>query len=161
MADEKGENKPVIRSESGRPARMMNPFEEMDRMFESFFPQNWRPYRLGRLWSDIADLGPRVDVIDRDTEILLRAEIPGVDKENLEVSVADNDVTIRGTTHHEAAQEEGNYYRREISRGEFSRTIALPTSVDTNAASASFKNGVLELKLPKVEKAKRRTIDVS
>lgn len=165
MAQEKSGDKPISRSESGRTERMpriMSPWEEMDRMFESFFPQAWRPFQLGRLWGEAGEgIHPRVDVIERDNEIIMRAEIPGVEKENIDVSVTDNTVTIRGESHREMEETEGEYYRAEIARGAFTRTVALPAEVDSNNANASFKNGILELKLPKVEKSKRRSIPVS
>lgn len=148
------------------PTRAMSPFEEMDRLMESFFPRHWlRPFR----WEmpSWAELGaplemkmPRVDVIDRDDEVVVRAEIPGVDKEDLEVSMTDTAVTIQGCTSHESKEEKGNYYRSEISRGSFSRTVALPSDVDSEKAKAVFKDGILELTIPKVEKAKRKSIPI-
>lgn len=148
------------------PTRAMSPFEEMDRLMESFFPRHWlRPFR----WEmpSWAELGaplemkmPRVDVIDRDDEVVVRAEIPGVDKEDLEVSMTDTAVTIQGSRSHESKEEKGNYYRSEISRGSFSRTVALPSDVDSEKAKAVFKDGILELTIPKVEKAKRKSIPI-
>lgn len=101
---------------------------------------------------------PRVDVIDRDEEVLVRAEVPGVDKKDLEISVSENSVTINGKTSHEEKEEKGSYYRCEVSRGVFTRTVALPSDVDADKAKTTFKDGVLELTLPKVTKSKRRTI---
>jgi len=146
--------------------RIMNPFEEMERMFESHFPRGWmRPLRWE--WPTWPELPmpfegkmPRVDVVDRDTEVVVRAELPGVDKKDLEVSVTENTVTIHGCTTHEKKEEKENFYRREISRGEFSRTLTLPAVVDGAKVKASFKDGVLELTAPKVTKAKRRTVKV-
>jgi HSP20 family protein len=103
---------------------------------------------------------PRVDVIDRDNDIVVKAEIPGVKKEDLDVSMTDTTVTIKGSTSHEEKHEKGNYYRCEISRGAFSRTVALPSNVDTDKAKAVFNDGILELTIPKVEKAKRKSITV-
>jgi HSP20 family protein len=103
---------------------------------------------------------PKVDVIDRDEEVVVRAEVPGVEKDDLEVSVSDNTVTIKGETKHEQKEEKGNYFRSEISRGSFTRTVTLPGVVDTDKAKASFKDGVLELTMPKGEKARRRTVKV-
>jgi HSP20 family protein len=145
------------------PARTLSPFEEMDRWFESFFPRGWmRPMRWE--WPELpaAFEGrmPRVDVIDREAEIVVRAEVPGVDKKDLDVSVTENAVTIQGSTRHEEKEERENYYRREITRGAFSRTVALPGDVDSSKAKASFKEGVLELTIPKVEKAKRRSVTI-
>jgi HSP20 family protein len=103
---------------------------------------------------------PRVDVIDREDEILVRAEVPGVDKKDLEVSLTDNAVTIKGSTRHEEKEEKGDFYRSEISRGSFSRTVALPGEVDGDKAKASFKDGVVEIAMPKLEASKRRSIKV-
>lgn len=145
-------------------ARAMSPFEEMDRFFETMMPRGWmRPFRWE--WPHMPELAafdkmPRVDVIDRDNEVLVRAEVPGIDKGNLEVSVTDNTVTIKGSSSHENKEEKGDYFRREISRGSFARTVALPSDVDGSKAKASFKDGVLEITAPKVEKSKRRSIKV-
>jgi len=146
------------------PSRALSPFEEMDRMFEGFFPRGrLRPFRWewpswGELPAAFEGKMPKVDVIDRDEEILVRAEVPGVEKKDLDVSMTDNTVTIKGSTRHEEKEEMGDYYRCEISRGTFSRTVALPGGVDGSKAKASFKDGVLELTLPKLEKSKRHSI---
>jgi len=148
------------------PVHALSPFEEMDRMFERFFPRGWlRPFRwemppLGGMAMPFEGKVPRVDVIDRDNDILVRAELPGVEKKDLDVSITDNTVTIKGSTRHEEKKEEGDYFRREISKGSFSRTVALPGEVDTSRPKASFKDGVLELTLDKMEKSKRRSIKI-
>ncbi len=164
MAKEHGSE--ITRSEAGRterlPRSMISPFEEMDRMLESFFPAWPRPMRLGRLWSEMSEgYYPKMDVIDRDNEILVRAEIPGVEKDDIDVSVTDNTVTIKGASKREETEEQGNYYRSEIARGAFTRTIALPADVDADKSSATFKNGMLELKLSKLETSKRHSIKVN
>lgn len=146
------------------PMHAISPFEEMERMMESFFPRSWlRPFLWERpLMSELAlpfeGKLPRVDVIDRDEEVLVRAEVPGVDKKDLEISVSENTVTINGKTSHEEKEEKGNYYRCEVSRGAFTRTVALPADVDADKAKTTFKDGMLELTLPKVTKSKRHTI---
>jgi HSP20 family protein len=148
------------------PGRALSPFEEMERMFESFMPRGWmRPFRWehpawGELTRPFEGRVPNVDVIDRDDEVIVRAEVPGIKKEDLEVSVTDNSVTIKGETKHEEKEEKGNYYRCEISSGTFARTVALPDNVSSGDATAKFEDGVLELKLPKVEKTKRRTVKI-
>lgn len=147
-----------------QPVRAMSPFEEMDRMMESFFPRGWlRPFlwerpMLGDLSLPFEGRLPKVDVVDRDEEILVRAEVPGVDKKDLEISVSENTVTISGKTHHEEKEEKGNYCRCEVKRGAFARTVALPSDVDAGEAKTTFKDGILELTLPKVTKSKRHTI---
>ncbi len=147
------------------PARALSPFEEMDRMFDSFFRRGWmRPWRFELPSFPEMTLPamkmPKVDVIDRDNEVLVRAEVPGVDKKNIDISVSDNAVTIKGETRHEEKEEKGDYYRCEITHGAFSRTVTLPADVDGARAKASFNDGMLELTLPKMEKAKRHSIRV-
>jgi HSP20 family protein len=146
--------------------RPLHPIEEMDRMFEQLFPRGWMlPFAWERPL--LAEMGlklegkmPRIDVVDRDAEILVRAEAPGVKKEELEVAITGNSVTIKGQTGHEEKEEKGEYYRCEISRGAFSRTVSLPAEVDADKAAAEFKDGVLEIRLPKLEHAKRRVLKV-
>ena len=150
-----------------RPARAMSPFDEMERLFEQFMGGGWmRPFgRENPLWSEMAramDIRvPSVDVIDREEEVVVRAEIPGVEKENLEVSLSEDRLTIKGTARQEKEEkEEGEYTRREMSRGSFTRVVTLPANVDGENAKASFKDGVLEMTLPKLKPSKRTRINV-
>jgi HSP20 family protein len=158
--------------QKAQPARALSPFEAMDRMmdqmFESHFPRGWlRPFRME--WPAMSEgmapfegKTPKVDVIDRDDEVVVKAELPGVDKKDVDVSVTRNTVTIKGATSHEEKEEKGHYYRCEMSRGAYARTVMLPSEVDESKAKAKFKDGVLELTLPKQEKAKakRHTVKV-
>jgi HSP20 family protein len=138
------------------PARLVSPFEEMDRLFDEFFGRGWlRPFL-----ADIGLAAPKVDVVDRDEEVLVRAEVPGVNKEDIEVSISGNMLTIKGETKREEREEKGDYYRCELARGAFARTLSLPAEVDEAKAKAELKAGVLELTLPKVEKSRRRTIKI-
>jgi len=166
------QRKQVTPSETGKevqrlsPMRTLSPLDEMDRMMdrmlETFMPRGFpRPFSGG--YSDLATLEnrmPRVDVIDRDNELLIRAELPGVSKKDLDVSVRDSAVTIKATTEQEQSEEKGDYYRRELSRGTFVRTVALPTEVDSEKAKANFKDGILELTLPKIERAKAHHLTI-
>jgi HSP20 family protein len=103
---------------------------------------------------------PAVDVSDLDDEVVVRAELPGVEKKDVDVSMSDNTVTIKGSTKREEKEEKGDYYRCETTCGAFTRTVALPAEVDGSKAKAKFKDGLLELTLPKMEKSKRRSIEV-
>lgn len=141
------------------PFRPLSMLEEMERMFESVVPHNWmRPLRWDK--SLLGDILPQVDVVERDDSILLRAAIPGVSKDDLEVSTTDHTVTIRGRSRKEEKEETGEYYRHEISSGSFLRTVTLPATVDENTVKATFKDGMLELTLPKLESAKRHTVKI-
>jgi HSP20 family protein len=91
---------------------------------------------------------------------LLIVEIPGVKKDDLDVSVSEKRITIRGITSHEEAGQKGRYLRCEISRGDVSRTITLPLAVDVAKAEANFENGVFTLALPKLQQVKRLNIEV-
>jgi len=144
------------------PSRMLSPFEGFDRMFDEFLGRGWmRPFRRDWLaFPEFEITMPKVDVIDRDEEVVVRAEVPSVKKEDIEISISGNMVTIKGETKKEEKEEKGDYYRAEISRGSFSRMVSLPADVDESKAKAALKDGVLELTLPKIEKAKRRTIKV-
>lgn len=143
--------------------RMPRPlsFGDIDRLFDDFFgrrmlrPFGWEPF------GEITASAPSVDVIDRPDEVLVRAAVPGYKKDEIEISVSDSTLTIKGETKSEQEEKEGDYYRHEISTGSFSRTLALPAQVDESKAQARMKDGMLELTLPKVEKSKRRTITIS
>jgi HSP20 family protein len=165
MAKEaKKESKQVM--QKAEPKHALSPFEEMDRMFEDYFSRGWmRPFpwkwpSLGEMAKPFEGKMPKVDVIERDDEVVVKAELPGVEKKDIDVSVTENSVTIKGSTSHEEKEEKGDYYRCEISQGAYSRTVGLPSYVDADKAKANFKDGILELTLPKVEKSKRRTIEV-
>jgi len=137
------------------------PFAEVERLFDDFFGGRWlRPFAWESMFPEIPGM-PSVDVIDRDDEVLVRAEVPGYKKEDIEISVSDSSLTIKGETKAEEKEEKGDYYRCEISHGAFSRTVALPAEVDDAKAKATIKDGMLELKLPKREKSKRHTITIS
>jgi len=82
-------------------------------------------------------------------------------KEDLDISLIDDAITIKGHSEHEEKEEKGEYYRCEIARGAFSRTVGLPAAVDTGKAKASFKDGVLEILIPKVAKNNRRHIKIT
>lgn len=165
--------KPAVESkrlEPVAPRGVLSPFEdmeqEMERMFDAAFGSNWmHPFRWrGPWWREVAapfkGLSPSVDVIDREKEVLVRAEVPGITKDDLEVSLCDNRVTIHGSTRHEEKGEKGDYYRRELSSGSFSRTLTLPAEVDGTKAKATFKDGILELTLPKIKAAERHSINI-
>jgi HSP20 family protein len=156
----KGKELPV--SKGGTLERLPRPvFGDVERLFDEFFGRRWpRPLAWERSLAELPSV-PSVDVIDRDDEVVVRAEVPGYRKEDIEVSVSDSSLTIKGEMKTEEKEEKGDYYRCEISRGAFSRTVSLPAPVDDAKAKASMKDGVIELTLPKLEKAKRHTIAIS
>lgn len=153
------------RLQQSKPARSLNPFEEMERLFEGWHPGGWlHPFHRERpSWGELSAFGgkaPSVDLIERDDAIVIKAELPGVDKKDMDISVTKNSVSIKGTTSHEEKEEKGDYYRSEISRGEYARTLTLPAEIDEEKVKATFKNGILELNLPKLKQSARKTVEI-
>ena len=103
---------------------------------------------------------PSVDILDREEDFLIKAELPGVEKKDIKISIVNNMLTLEASMDKEEKEEKGEYYRREICSGMFRRTIDLPEPVKEEEAKATFKNGILELVVPKVAKAKRTTVKV-
>ena len=152
----------VQRNGESLPQRFEHQFE---RMFDDFFRRRW-PRALNFDWPARPELArengsPRVDVVDGADAVTVRAQLPGVAAKDVEVSVSDNTITIRGTCSHEETRQEGDYWQREIHEGESARTLTLPSYVDADRASAKLKDGLLEVTLPKTEQAKRQRIAVS
>lgn len=154
---------------AGRPeapleSRLLAPLQEIERMLDAFRRQDWlRP--LGFAWPRWPELPlegrfPSLDVINGDKEIRVKAEIPGVDKEDLSVTVTDRTLTIQGQSRHEKESEEGELHRREIRSGSFSRTLTLPEDIDPGKAKATYKDGLLDLRLPKLRRSKKRALPV-
>jgi HSP20 family protein len=130
-------------------AAAANPFEPMERFMQAFMPFAWlRPWMR-------APYIPKLDVIDRNGSVLVRAEVPGVHKNRLAVEASDVAVTIKGEVLHDGMREDAEHYRiSETSRGAFERTVRLPTEVDSTRAKATFKDGVLEVVLPKIDRSR-------
>ena len=103
---------------------------------------------------------PAVDVYDAKDNVIVKADLPGLKKDEIKVTVQGNTVSIRGERKHDAEVKEKDYVRTERFRGSFQRSITLPTDVDTTKAKAAYKNGTLELTLPKKEEAKSKQINV-
>ena len=103
---------------------------------------------------------PAVDLFEDKNDIVVKAELPGMEKENVEVKLTDHMLTIKGEKKKEEEIKEENYYRSERSYGSFIRTLELPADVHADKVKASFKNGVLEVRLPKTEEAKSKEIKV-
>ncbi len=125
----------------------------MDRLFEEFAPAH--PLRNG----DVEFAFP-VDVSDNDEAITVKAVLPGIKPEDVEITVSDGVLTIRGESREEAKEEKENYYRREIRYGSFSRSLPLPTRVNQENADASFTDGILTVTLPKAADVRPKTIKV-
>jgi HSP20 family protein len=160
----KKESKSVMTHE---PAKSVAPletrgrwFDEMERWFENEFR---RPFSLMRSLgmpgfraTGFEEITPSVDVFEEGDELVVKAELPGMKREDIDVSVTDNTVLISGEKRQEEKVEKKNFYRMERSYGSFTRSFTLPSEVETDRAKASFKEGVLEIRIPKSEEAKRK-----
>lgn len=140
-------------------------FDEFDNLFDDFLSRRWPrmfdwnfPAGLER-GLGMARSFPKADIVERENEIEVQAELPGVKKEDLDVSISNQIMTICACTKEEKTEED-KYLRREITRGEYQRTFTLPDYVDADNAKASFNDGILKITLPKTEKSQRKSIQV-
>ncbi|MDX9715307.1 MAG: Hsp20/alpha crystallin family protein [Dissulfurispiraceae bacterium] len=133
---------------------------DMDRIFEEFFVPS---SRRRHAWPAKAEAGlmvPNVEMYDRENEIVVKAEVPGVSKDGLDLTITKDSLTIKGEVKKEEEVKQENYYFSERSFGTFTRTLALPVEVESEKSKASFENGVLEVVLPKKEEAKAKEIKI-
>jgi len=141
------------------PAReMVSLREAMDRLFEESF---LRPGFIGG--NDSASMLMPLDMYETENEVVVKAAIPGVKPEDIDVTVTGDLLSIKGEFKSETEDNDGkrNYHRQERRYGSFSRQVALPTNVKAEACEANFENGVLTLKLPKAEEAKVRKVQIT
>jgi HSP20 family protein len=124
-------------------------FPAVDRLFQDLWLTPW----FGRPLGGATELTwqPRVDVYEKDGELVLKFELPGVDKEHVEVVREDGHLVVRAETSQEEDVEEEGYHRRERFHGRFERAVPLPTEVQDEEIKAKFENGVLEVRAPKKE----------
>ncbi len=152
--------KPAVQPEKGLAA--LPAFEQIEKLVEEFVSRRWPRLALSDWpkwgdidWPDLAKMAiapmPSVDITEKDGDLIVRAEVPGVKKKDLNVTISDRMLTIKGHSHSESERKlgDGDGYRREIRRGAFTRTLMLPSEVDAGKAAATCKDGVLELVLPK------------
>lgn len=128
--------------------------QEMNRLFDEFFGESHQELVEGT-WL------PAVDVSETGAEIVVKAELPGMSKDDIELNLQDNVLTVKGEKKQEKKEEKENYHRVERSYGSFSRSFTLPADVDQENVQANFKDGVLMITLPKVEEAKQKKIKIA
>ena len=128
---------------------------EIDRVFDQFPGSRRRPF--GNLMAGNGKLSPRVNLSETDKEIEVTAELPGVEEKEIDVNLTDDILTIKGEKKMEAEKSEGDYKMIERSYGSFERSMRLPCEVESEKVEATFKNGVLTVKLPKSPEAKAKT----
>ena len=164
--------------DGGENMRGWDPYEEvrrmqrrMEKMFEDFWARpGWTRPRLPGKKGEIEPFEgaeiyepfrePFTDVVETDKEVIVTAEIPGVEKSDIKINATEDRIEISAETKREAKEEKKGYMRRERSYEKFYRALTLPATVDAGKAKASYKNGVLEVALPKTEVTKKTTVKV-
>ena len=141
------------------------PTKSMEKFFEDMFEENLPSRFLRRFprfkWmTEIEAVWPAVDMFDKAEEIVVKAEVPGIDKKNIKISVSDKVLTIKGEMKKEEEVREEDYYYSERSYGSFSRSLTLPAKVVEGKITAEFKDGILEVHLPKAAESKPKEIKV-
>jgi HSP20 family protein len=133
-----------------------NPFRALERRDESF-DDLVRDF-FGR---PDGELTPPVEVGETDSEVTVKMAVPGVDKDQITISVDDHTLSVRGESRKESEEKKKNYYRQEIRYGAFSRGVRLPAEVDAGKAVADLKNGMLSIRLPKAASPKARQVKIN
>jgi len=150
------------------PKTYTQPLDLFDRIFNRWIPENffgragnedWHPFRMLDAFPEMIS-SPAVDVEETDKEIIVRAEIPGMEKDEFSIELDQDYLILHGEKKQEKEEKDRNYHRVECSYGRFSRTIPLLCEVDSNHANAEYKNGVLKVTLPKSENTRRKQIKV-
>lgn len=137
------------------PAReMMTLREAMDRLFDDAFT---RPLSIRDGWSMAS---PAIDMYQTDNEVVVKASIPGIKPEEVQINITGDVLTLKGEMKQEDERKERAWHIREQRAGSFERSIALPTAVKTDQAEAVFENGILTVTLPKADEVKPRTINI-
>jgi HSP20 family protein len=150
----------ALASRSANPFSMLDRFaEEMDRVFENFGFGGLRSRQSGGgfgLWPGGDMWTPELEIFQRNSELVIHADLPGLTKDDVKVDVSDNQVTIEGERQRHHDEEREGFYRSERSYGRFYRTIPLPEGVIADQAKATFKDGVLEVTIPAPPESARR-----
>ena len=169
MAKEKDKEKESKEVAVKKPAEVVSRWEDIDRWFDRFAEDLWRrpfgalPSLFGREGWPAHGLSarmPSLDLYEEKGDVVVKAELPGLDKEEIEVTVSGDVVTIKGEKKKEEEVKEKDYYRRERSYGSFARSVQLPCEVKGDEIKANFKDGVLEIRCPKSEEAKKKSVSI-
>ncbi|HEX2085509.1 MAG TPA: Hsp20/alpha crystallin family protein [Solirubrobacteraceae bacterium] len=142
------------------PAREMQTIQqEMNRLFNTFFDApatgGGGPGGGARRWI------PAMDLVETDDHFVLRADLPGLDEDDVKIEVQENVLTLSGERRFEHEAKKDGFYRVERGTGHFQRSLTLPEGVDFDAIAASFEKGVLEVRIPKPEQRKPRRVEIS
>lgn len=130
---------------------MMPPmFQDFNDMFEDFAGN-----------SMTGNFSPAVDVYEKDNQVIVETPLPGINPDNLKISIENDVLSIEGSSEKKSEVDDKNYYRKEVRYGSFHRAVALPCSVDGDQADAQYKDGLLKVMIPKAAAVQKKTIKVS
>ena len=137
---------------------MLSPFSEIESTMEDFMRRPFSMFPMMWPWTGkiTEGLSPAIDVFEEDGTVVVKAELPGMKKEDINVELSNGILKITGEKKYEEKVEKKNYYRSERSLGYFERRISLPVDTQIDKVKASFKDGLLEIKVPKSEEAKKK-----
>ena len=141
------------------PGRSLFPLDEMEQWFGDFFRRPfWGPQWFPQIrFPRMGEVSPAVDVFEEGNDVVVKAEIPGVKKEDLDVNISGDTITISGEKKTEEKVESKDFYHLERSVGSFTRKFRIPVATQTDKAKATFNDGVLEIRIPKTEEEKKKT----
>jgi HSP20 family protein len=146
-----------------RPTRSLlrrSPLADLEREMDEVLGRFMRGWPGQRLEAESAGWAPPVDMIDRKREIVLRVDLPGLDHKDIEVTVKDGVLTLRGSRHGESEEKDEEHYAMERWSGAFVRSLALPQGIRDDKIDASFTNGVLEIRIPKTDETTGRKVAI-
>ncbi len=132
-----------------------DPFRDFNTLPARFFGKEWEAPLAATVWN------PSVDIFENDNEIVIKAELPGMNAKDIDVRLENNVLTLKGERHFEKETKEENYHRIEREYGTFIRSFALPTAVNGDTVTADYKDGILKIVLPKKEETKSKPIKVA
>lgn len=147
------ESKEMVKTE--RPSYLA-PIGELERWFEEALRRPFSLFERPLMWPEGRRVSLSVDVFESDDHLVVKAELPGLEKKDIDIHLTEDMLTIAGEKKKEEKLEEKDYYRYERSYGSFTRRIPLPVRVQTDKATAHFEKGILEIRIPKTEEAKRK-----
>jgi len=158
-------NKNIQNQENKTQNSYLAALKDLENRVENMFHNMWsNPFYREKLpdtfsFSSLSKI-PKIDMVDRDKEIIVKAELPGFNKGDLDISIANNQLVIKAKTCKEEKEEKGDYLKQEIRKSEIYRSVLLPAEVDDEKIKTSYKNGVLKLTIPKRVESHRKQIKV-
>jgi HSP20 family protein len=147
-----------ITKRKSEPTAIESMRREMDRFFDELTPFSWMRETNGGSRMDV--WAPNTDMSEDENEYVIKMDIPGMTKDDIEVNFEDNRITIRGERSEEEREEKKDYIRKERYKGSFYRSITIPKTVDEDQIKAKFEEGVLKVNLPKAEVSKPKEVKV-